>query len=301
MYRQTNASRMTLAPRIPIQAAILLFGVVMSTASCVAQTLPANVSGNPVGYVSPVNATAINQEDSSAPSEVNLTGSSQPAEVNRTEASSLPDAPDAISPMVQNSASAPGGPRMTPIYKRTIPPGWAAQPLTTRDKQILGLRDLYSSFSLLDYVTLSAYSHLTNGQPNYGTNSEAYGKRVGATLLRDVSEGIFMDVVFAPMLHQDMRYYMQGPQDKLLHRVGYAITRPLIGRTDSGRATINSARLLGYASASALTYTYYPRVNQNFHDTAATFGFSLMGNALGNLVREFSGQLLEAVHLKKPD
>jgi hypothetical protein len=192
-------------------------------------------------------------------------------------------------------------PRVAPIYSRTIPAGWTAQPLSARDKQILGLRDLYSNFSLLDYVLLSAYSQIANGQPNYGTNANAYGKRVGATLLRDVSEGVFTDMVLAPAFHQDMRYYVMGPQHGLFHRMEYAITRPLIGRADDGHATLNGAKLLGYAGASALTYTYYPAINQNFHDIASTYGASLLGSAFGNLVREFAGPILEKFHLVKVD
>jgi hypothetical protein len=92
---------------------------------------------------------------------------------------------------------------------------------------------------------------------------------------------------------------VEGPEHNFIHRVLYAITRPILTRTDSGRETINGAELLGYGSASALSYTYYPAINQNFHDTAATFGDSLAGSALGNLVSEFSGQFLEMIHLKK--
>jgi hypothetical protein len=79
----------------------------------------------------------------------------------------------------------------------------------------------------------------------------------------------------------------------------YAITRPLITKTDSGKDTINGALLLGYASAAALSYTYYPSVNQNFRDTASTFGGSIGGAALGFVVSEFSSDVLQSLHLKK--
>lgn len=180
-----------------------------------------------------------------------------------------------------------------------IPTGWVAQPLTARDKIVLGERNLYSPFSMLGYIVTAGYEQAENGQPNYGTNAGAFGQRLGATVLRDSTESAFTDMVFAPLLHQDPRYYVQGPQHNFFRRVVYAVTRPIITRTDSGSETVNGAELLGYASASALSYTYYPKINQNFHDTAATFGASLLGSALSNLVSEFSGQLLETMHLKR--
>jgi hypothetical protein len=226
-----------------------------------------------------------------------------------SSSTSLPEAPSA---MVQDRplvASTPAvtrvvvarADRVAPIYMKRISAGWTAQPLTARDKMVLGERDLYSPFSMLGYLVMTGYSQVTNGQPNFGTDRGAFGERLGATALRDSSESAFTDIVFAPLLHEDPRYYVEGPQYNLLHRMVYAVTRPIITRTDSGRETVNVAQLLGNASGSALSYTYYPKSNQNFHDTAATFGGSLLGSAIGDLASEFSAQLLEAMHLKRRD
>lgn len=235
------------------------------------------------------------------------------AAVNRLELSSsatsdtLPEAPSAMmqdrslrssTPAVTRVALPAAG-RVAPVSWKQIPAGWVGQPLTAGDKMELGVRNLYTPASMLGYVVTAGYEHAENGQPNYGTDLGAFGQQLGAIVLRDTTEAAFTDMVFAPLLHQDPRYYVQGSQQGLFHRVVYAVTRPLITRTDSGRETVNGSELLGYASASALSYTYYPKINQNFHDTAATFGGSLLGSALGDLFSEFSGQFLEAIHLKK--
>jgi hypothetical protein len=190
-------------------------------------------------------------------------------------------------------------PKVAPRYTKYIPAGWSAQPLTGGDKVILGLRDSVTPFSFLGIIFSAGYSHLTNGEPNYGTNGEAFGKRLGATAIRDTSENIFANSVYAPLLHEDPRYYVEGPQYGLFHRVIYAATRPIITRTDSGHNTINASQLLGDASASAISYTYYPQINKNFHDTVGTFGGALAGDALGFVVSEFSDQVLVKLHLKK--
>jgi hypothetical protein len=217
----------------------------------------------------------------------------------------LPDAPSAVlrgsnvsfEPMASQGNM---GPRTAPITMKYIPAGWTAQHLTAHDKVVLGFHDSVTLYSFLGILISAGYSHMLNGQPNYGTDRGAFGERLGATAIRDTSEQLFTDVVFAPLLHEDSRYYVEGNQYSFIHRVLYAGTRPLITRTDSGKSTLNGALLLGYASASGLSYAYYPAINQNFRDTVATFGGSLGGAALGDVVSEFADQVLVKLHLKRP-
>jgi hypothetical protein len=187
------------------------------------------------------------------------------------------------------------------IYKKYIPAGWSAQQITPQGKIILGMRDLYTPSNFAAKIVTAGYEQALNGQPNYGVDRGAFGERLGAAAIRETTQGLFTDSVFAPLLHEDPRYYVEGPQYSLFHRAMYAVTRPLITRTDSGHRTINGALLLGYAASSALTYSYYPQINQNFKDTASTFGGAIGGAALGFFVSEFSSQALVMLHLKKSE
>lgn len=220
--------------------------------------------------------------------------------------SSLNIFPDAPSAILRGEAAeghtfqkkAADNARVASRYAKYIHAGWTAQPITARDKVILGLRDLYSPLSFLGIIGDAGYSHVMNGEPNYGTDRGAFGERLGAAAIRETSEGLFTASVFSPLLHQDPRYYVEGSQYSFIHRAFYAATRPLITRNDSGRTAINASLLLGYAAASGLSYTYYPEINKNFRDTASTYGGALGGAAVGFLVSEFSGDVLRMVHLK---
>jgi hypothetical protein len=208
--------------------------------------------------------------------------------------------PDAPVPHLTSDASAADANHSEPEAKITakyIPAGWQAQRLDRRQKLNVALRDLYTPQSLAGYILAGGYSHLTNGQPNYGTNGDAFGKRVGAAFARDTSQAVFTDAVFAPLLDEDPRYYVQGPSYGILHRTVYAITRPLITRTDQGQSTVNGSLLLGYGAAAVLTSAYYPQSNRNATDIARTYGTSLGGAAAGFLFEEFSADILEALHL----
>lgn len=243
--------------------------------------------------------------ESPAPAVVLPVASADAAATSSSTASDLPEAPSALraEPLRASFAAmdqAPGT-HVAPIHMKYIPAGWSAQPLTAHDKVVIGLKDVVTPLDLLAVFASAGYEQATNGQPNYGTDRGAFGQRLGAAAIREGTQGLFSDSLFAPMLHQDPRYYVMGPGHSVWHRIAYAATRPLIGRTDSGRTTINGALLLGYGSAAALSYTYYPPINRNFHDTISTFGGSLGGAALGFGVSEFSSQIFQALHMKKHD
>jgi len=204
----------------------------------------------------------------------------------------------APSPQLAPQNATKAGP-VAPKYSITISAGFKAQPWTAHDKFIGGLRDVVSPFSLIGDVVSAGYSHVTNGSPNYGTDKGAFGQRLGATFIRDSTETFFAESIMAPVLHEDPRYYVEGPRYNIFHRTLYAVTRPIITRTDSGRSTLNASLLIGYAGASALSYTYYPEINKNFKDTASTFGGSLAGAAIGDFVNEFIDDTLQALHLEK--
>lgn len=188
------------------------------------------------------------------------------------------------------------------VAKKTdkfIPAGFQAQPLTALGKVNLTVHDIFTPESAIGFTLAAGYSHLTNGQPNYGTDKGAFGERLGAAAVRDTSQNLFAGAVFAPLLHEDPRYYVEGDNYSVVHRTLYAITRPLITRSDSGHSRINGSLLLGYAAAAALTNAYYPSNERTATATARTYGASIGGAALGFVFQEFVDDALQAVHLHK--
>lgn len=213
----------------------------------------------------------------------------------------LPDAPLPQSTGRQ-PAAAPGTPdpgaRIAPRKWRYIPPGWQAQPLDAAGKVRVGWSDLYSLMNFGAMFASAGYEHVLNSEPNYGTDKGAFGERLGAAALRETSQGIFTNMVFAPLFRQDPRYYAEGPKYKFMHRTLYAITRPLVTRKDDGGQTVNASLLVGYAASAALTPTYYPSSNRNFHDVASVYGGSIGGAALGSFIDEFGSDVFIALHLE---
>lgn len=197
----------------------------------------------------------------------------------------------------------PAAPQMATAsrWSKLVLPGQQAPVLTVKDKYLMGARDSVSPFSIASWFLASGWSHVTNGPPNYGTDKGAYGERLGAASLRDISEDIFSTSVMATAFHEDPRYYRLGRSHSIGRRVLYAATRVLITRTDSGHATPNLALLTGNLAGAALTNAYYPPLNHGARQTMLIYGSSLGGSALGFGVNEFLDDALQLAHIKKSE
>ena len=173
------------------------------------------------------------------------------------------------------------------------------QPLAANQKVTLGMQEPFSLFAVTGWVTSAGWSHVRNSSPNYGTDSGAYGERLGATALRNLSENIIGNAVLSPILHEDPRYFVMGSGHNVFRRTAYAVSRVFVTRDDGGRNTLNYALLGGNLGGAALTNAYYPSANRSFTQTAETFGTSLAGSAIGFFIDEFYVDALQLVHLKK--
>jgi hypothetical protein len=234
----------------------------------------------------------------------------QPATMGEGAEAALPDAPvpQQQDQKPDNKPLVAAGPktvpattsmRVAPMYSRVIPAGVAAPQIHKWDKVTLAARDLYSVNSIASFFVSAGWGQLTNGQPNYGTNSGAFGQRLGAAAIRDTSEAFLSNGPFAVWLHQDPRYFALGPQHSIPKRAWYAVTRALITRDSSdGHAVVNTSLILGQAAGTALNNFYYPQSNRNFHDNVAGFGGSMGGAALSFVMDEFMSDLLKAVRLR---
>jgi hypothetical protein len=228
----------------------------------------------------------------------------------------LPDSPGAL--FTNSSSSADAGsadpeadgaqatttgsgsrPKGAGHMQMVINPGEVAQPMTVKEKVLGGMVNSVSLYSATGWLAAAGWEQLWNSSPNYGTDSGAFGERLGAAALRGVSEGVLSNSFFAPLFHEDPRYYVMGKGHPFIKRAFYAGTRAIITRTDSGKTTPNFSLIAGNLAGSALTIPYYPPLNTSFKEVMITFGGSIGGSALGFVVDEFIVDALIDLHIKK--
>lgn len=132
-------------------------------------------------------------------------------------------------------------------------------------------------------------SQVTHSTPLYGRNAwpAAYPLRFGASVGDIVSQNFFGDFLLASAFHEDTRYQRRGPSHRLWPRIGYAVSRAIVTRTDSGETTFNWANVLGTGMSAGLSETYYPPGARNIRATARNWGTDIVDSGLVNLMPEF--------------
>jgi hypothetical protein len=212
----------------------------------------------------------------------------------RAASSLLPDMPlppaaegDGGNKIRVTHASLPFRIELAPKYAAAIEPDRQARSLGAAGKIVFAGSAILSIKFPITVIAAAGLSHGLDTDPKYGTNREAFAKRVGAAGARQASQIVFSDVVLAPLFEEDPRYYVMGSHHRTLYRIAYAATRVLVTRTDRGSRTINFAALGGYGGSAALTQLYYPARSRSRETMFDTFGTSLAGFAIDNEIREF--------------
>jgi len=132
-------------------------------------------------------------------------------------------------------------------------------PLSAKDKfKVVAL----GTFDYVEYPwwgILAAINQAQNNEPGYGQGWVGYAKRYGSTAGDSMIENFMVGAVFPSVLHQDPRFYQSGG-GSFLKRSGYAVSRIVITRGDSGHHQFNFSEVGGSAIAAAIsTYSYHPR------------------------------------------
>lgn len=106
---------------------------------------------------------------------------------------------------------------------------------------------------------LSGISQADDDDPAYGQGWAAYAKRYATTAGDSTVENFMTGAVFPSILHQDPRFYQSSPGG-YAHRAGYAVSRIVVTRSDSGKSQFNYSEVFGAGLAAAIsTYSYHPR------------------------------------------
>jgi hypothetical protein len=176
-------------------------------------------------------------------------------------------------------------------------------PPSPSEKWDFFVSETVTPFTLVATGFNATVSQMTHSAPLYGRRfwrKAAFPKRFGATLGDNVSQNFFSDYVLASAFHEDTRYVKKGSSRKLWPRIGYAISRAVITRTDSGAETFNWANVVGCAMSAALSNAYYPPMSRTPSAAAVNWGTNVAGAGLSNLMPEFGSDLGRWLKLHLP-
>jgi hypothetical protein len=229
------------------------------------------------------------------------------AQVSRSQEAPLPQAPSATTKdraasnqqRTDSSTQPSGEDRLFGILPGygMVEAGMQPPPLTSVQKFKLAAQYL-NPYTFLFVAVEAGVNQARNHPEAYGQGAEGFGKRYGAGLADGLTDGIFVTGVYPSLFRQDPRYYRLD-DGGFTHRAGYAITRILVTRQDSGRRAFNFSEVLGSFSSAALAVTYYPKENRDFSDVAERAGIQFAFDAGFNLLKEFYPEIDRKIFRKK--
>jgi len=172
-------------------------------------------------------------------------------------------------------------------------------PMTTGQKFKVAIRSSFDYVQIPWYAALAGISQAENSEPGYGQGAEGYAKRFGSQFADGTIENFMVNAVVPAALHTDPRYYQLG-KGSVLHRTGYALSRLLITRTDSGHNTFNFGEIGGsFAAAAISTYSYHPEADKTFSNTTSVWGTQVGYDAIRIVLNEFWPDIRRKIHKDK--
>jgi hypothetical protein len=160
-------------------------------------------------------------------------------------------------------------------------------PLTAGQKFKVVARSSFDYVQYPWYGFLSGISQAQNSEPGYGQGAAGYGKRFGSATGDGTIENFMTSAVFPSLFRQDPRFFQSG-KGGFWHRTGYAMSRVIITRGDSGHSQANFSEVIGSAlSAGISTYSYHPRADRNLRNAASVWGSQVGYDTLTYVVKEF--------------
>lgn len=172
--------------------------------------------------------------------------------------------------------------------------------LNTQEKFNVFLRHTYAPYIFIAAAFDAGIAQASDDWASYGQGAEGYGKRYGASLANNESGAFFGRFLFPTIFHQDPRYLRAGTGGTG-HRVGHAISRVLVTRSDSGRSVFNVSQVLAAFASSSLANTYYPREERSAGDTMVRAGSNLLNVAGVNVLREFWPEIKSKFKKHEPE
>jgi hypothetical protein len=130
--------------------------------------------------------------------------------------------------------------------------------------------------------------------PEFHQGGAGYARYFWHAAVDQTSENYMVEFIVPVLTHEDTRYYTLGTGG-FFRRTGYALSRAVITRSDSGREEFNLSEVVGSGAASGISNLYYPSRERSFSNTASEWGLDVGIDAASFVFREFWPDVNRAV------
>jgi hypothetical protein len=181
----------------------------------------------------------------------------------------------------------------------TVENGVNVPPLSTGQKFKLMARSAFDYVQIPWYAALAGISQAQDSEPGYGQGAEGYFKRFGSAAADGIIENFMVQAAFPSLLSQDPRFYQESAGG-FWHRTGYAVSRIVVTRSDSGHQMFNFSEVLGSGAGAAIsTYSYHPTADKTASNTMRVWGTQMGYDTMTLVIKEFWPDIRRKLSKKK--
>jgi hypothetical protein len=159
-------------------------------------------------------------------------------------------------------------------------------PQTVKDKFVTASQDSFDYSSIFIPLLIAGYSLGTNSTPEFGHGGVGFGRYLWHAAVDQTSENYMVEFVVPVVTHEDTRYYTLD-RGTFLKRAGYALSRAVVTRSDSGKEVFNASEVVGAGASAGLSSLYYPTRQRSFGNTGEEWGLDVGIDAASFLAKEF--------------
>jgi len=159
-------------------------------------------------------------------------------------------------------------------------------PMSVKEKFLTATDDSFDYSSIFIPAALAGYSMARNATPEFGQGAVGYARYFWHSAVDQTSENYMVEFIFPVITHEDNRYYTLG-RGGFFKRTGYALSRAVVTRSDSGRETFNVSEVMGAGVSSGLSSLYYPSRERSFGNTSSEWAIDIGIDAASFVVKEF--------------
>ena len=171
-------------------------------------------------------------------------------------------------------------------------------PLSSFDKFKLFRDTSLSPPQILVSAAAAGISEARGTLAGYGQGGEGFGKRFGSSMASNASSHFFGTFLLPSMLREDPRFFVSA-DSRFKARVGHALRRVVVIRSDTGAMKFNLPGTLGPLLAEGLANSYLPDSERTAGKTFQRFGIRIGFGALNSLLKEYWPSIVKSLRIDK--
>ena len=167
-------------------------------------------------------------------------------------------------------------------------------PLSLKDKFWLATKDSFDYSSFISAGIIAGASQANKSYPEFGQGGKGFGRYYWHAVADQALGNYLTEAIVPAATREDPRYYTFG-HGRFLKRTGYAVSRLLITRTDSGGRTFNFSEIVGNGAGAGISDLYYPSRERTWTKTGQKWLTQIALDGFFNIVKEFWPDINQAI------